>query len=81
MSSASILGGVVATVVTFNEGLVDARAALEAKLSDLGAIVKSRFSKAVTHIIFRRRSQPSPEQKIEEDEELRKLLSLAVKVM
>lgn len=81
MASSGILNGVVALVFSLSDGCVDPRSALEAKVVALGATIRSRFSKQVTHIMFHRRPQASPEQIREEDDHLRKLQTQASKVL
>lgn len=79
--SSGVLSGVVAQVVSLGSGCVDSQKALEAKLQKLGAIVKSRYSKQVTHVVFHRQLQPSDDHKRDEDDVLRNLLSQASRVM
>lgn len=86
MSNASngqkgFLSGVVAYVVCcIAKGSIDDKQALTNKLIKLGASVNNRFTKDITHIIFRRNASASTREKDVEDEELRGLFARAEKV-
>ncbi len=76
-----VLSDVVAYVVCCTaQGSLDDKQALNRKLESLGASVKARFGKGVTHVVFRRSASASSEQKQLDDEELRGLYAKAEKV-
>jgi hypothetical protein len=73
------LEGVTVLIVSYASALND-KAALTLKLESLGARVAARFSKEVSHVVFRRRPQASPAEREEEDCDLRSLYQRAAKV-
>jgi len=75
------LSDVVAYIVCCTaKGSIDDKDALTNKLMNLGASVNTRFSKDITHIIFRRNASASTKEKDAEDEVLRGLFARAEKV-
>ena len=80
MAACDILHGVVVLVVSHAAGAVNDKAALSQKLQSLGARVAARLSKGVSHVVFRRRPHATPQQREEEDCDLRSLYARAAKV-
>jgi hypothetical protein len=71
------LDGVVAYVSC---GQNEQRLALVSRLRGLGAQIAPRLSKDVSHVVFWRIPVPTPEQKTQEDVELKSLFDRARKV-
>ena len=80
MAGCGILEGVVVLVVSHAAGAVNDKAALTQKLESLGGRVVARFSKEVSHVVFRRSTHASPQEREEEDCDLRSLYARAAKV-
>ena len=76
-SQAYILAGVVVYVSC---GHNEQRMALLSRLRGLGAQIAQRLGKEVSHVVFSRSAGPTPEQKMQEDVELRYLFDRARKV-
>ena len=74
------LEGVVAFVLSHAAGALDDKAALTQKLESLGARIAARFSREVSHVVFRRKAQATPAEKEEEECDLRSLFTRAAKV-
>ena len=73
-AACDILDGVVAFVCG------DAAGGVATKLRQLGASIAARLSKDVTHVVFHRSLEPSPEAREAEDAELRALFEKGNKV-
>ncbi|KAK9845443.1 hypothetical protein WJX81_006533 [Elliptochloris bilobata] len=76
MAKQPALEGVVALVVARSSDAIDYRKVLEARLAGLGAGVAARFSREVTHVVFRRDRCTEREA---EDAHLRELHERAAK--
>lgn len=74
------LTGVVALVSFRTDSAFNFKQTISTKLTNLGAKVTKRFGKDVTHIVFQKRLQPSPEQLVAERADLRALHDRASKV-
>jgi BRCA1 C Terminus (BRCT) domain len=77
MAEQSFLGDVVALLVCRAACQFSQKAVLASKLQSLGARVKSRWSKEVTHVIFQKAGSCNAADKAAQDEELRELLDKA----
>ena len=75
------LNGVVALIVSHADGVVNDKAALTQRLTAMGASVAGRFSGLVTHIIFRRKPQATPEERLAEGQALWELCARIDKVL
>lgn len=81
IASSVVLSDVVAYVVCCTaHGSLDDKKILTRKLESLGASVKARFGKGVTHVVFRRNASASLEQRQMDDDDLRGLYAKAEKV-
>lgn len=74
MAELDILDGVVAYVYG------DAAGGVSTKLRQLGASIAARLSKDVSHVVFHRSLEPTPEARVAEDAELRALFEKGNKV-
>ena len=76
----NILDDVVAYVFSGAHGDKNVHNAVTNKLKGLGARINARLGKEVTHIIFQRKHNATPEEVAAEDGELRTLFEKANKV-
>ena len=74
------LEGVVVFILSHAAGALDDKAALTQKLETQSARVAARFSREVSHVVFRRKAQATAAEKEAEDNDLRSLFTRAAKV-
>lgn len=71
----------MALVVSQPLGPVDSRAAISAKLELLGARIAHRLGKHVTHVVFQRVRNSTPQERQAEESEIRNLYDKLAKVV